>query len=353
MDVDTVDRVRSPRTVMVRIAWIVVGIAVLLWRSGWGRFPDARFLAAEVVPHLPTLPRMDALFQYLYWSPIGTWTAWSVRATSEGWFDVVHLVALAGFATATAVVVVRRHGWGSAAVIGAAFVGSQAGVVCLFWVGSYDVFMVGLTSLLVVVRDRRVQAIVGFALAFTAFEQSVIVLALLVVLSFVGVVDDRRRFVPAAIGLVAGRVILGLWLASQDVHNGRLEFIRHFGVSHFVEQFWSGLPWLIITGLGASVVAIVFALRGETWRVRIVFVATIVATLLPVALSEDQTRVFALLTWPLVLALLLKYSARADDRSLRLAALSTLAVAVVVPGIVVWTGRAQLAAHHVLRVLRG
>lgn len=334
------------------VMWCAIGIVILLWRSGWGSFPDAEFLATRVVPSLPSLPRMDPLFQYLYSSPIGAWTARLVGATSVGWFDVVHLVAFAAFVVATAVLVVRRWGLNAGALVGAAFVGSQAGVVCLFWVGSYDVFMVGLSSLVVVVHDRRVQALLGFALAFTAFEQSVIVLVLLLLLSFVDIVEDRWRFVATAAGLVMGRIVLGLWLAANDVHHGRLEFLRHFGVQHFLDQFWTGLPWLLLTGLGASIVAVVFALRAEGARAQLMFVAVLIVALVPVALSEDQTRVFALLTWPPVLALMVRFASRADGRAVRTVSLATLGASVVIPGVVVWTGHARLAAHHALRTLR-
>ena len=348
------DTERTVRPPVWRIAlWSVVGLLVLLWRSGWGRFPDAEFLATEVVPRLPSLPRMDPLFQYLYWSPIGAWTAWLVRATSEPWFDAVHLVAFAAFAVGVAVLVVRRVGWNGGAVVGAAFVGSQAGVVCLFWVGSYDVFMVGLSSLVVLVRDRRAQFVLGLALAATGAEQAAIVLVLLLALSVVGLVDDRRRLGMTVIGLVLGRLLLWWWLATEDVHHGRLTFLQQVGVSHMLRQFASGLPWLVVTGFGSSVIAIVWALRGRPLRVVVVFVLTIVSALVAVALSEDQTRVLALLTWPLILALLLQATESATPGSMRAVARWTLGVGALMPGVVVWAGHARLATHHALRALLG
>lgn len=333
--------------------WVFLGVAVLVWRAGWGSYADAEFLATRVVPALPSLPRQDALFEYLYSSPIGTFVAAVVHAETLRSYQLLHLGVFGAFAAVIGVLVVRHHGVVTGALVGSAFVGSQASVVCLFWLGSYDVFTVGLTSLLVVLRNRIAAALVGFTLAFANAEQAVIVIALLAVLSLVGLFKDPRRLLSAGIGLLVGRVLLGWWLSANDVHHGRAYFFQHFGLAHFLDQFWSSLPWLVLTGLGASVVTVIFALRNEkSWRTRLVFVAALIAALVPVAISEDQTRVFAVITWPLVMSLSLRFGATGERRHIGHVALGTLVAAAAVPGIVIWTGRVNLATHHVLRRLR-
>lgn len=345
-----------PLTVMLRrLGWIVAGLVVLSWRAGWGSFPDSQWLATEIVPALPSLPRIDPLAQYSLYSPIGSFLAAIVGAHTETAFDVVHVVVMIAFAGAVGVLVVRRAGWTAAGLVGATFVGSQTGVVLLSWIGSYDVFTVGLTSLLVVTRDRRLAAALGFVVAFAGFEQGAFVLVALFVLALVGVgVGDgsRNRLVWAGVGLLLGRVALGVWLRANDVTHGRDWFLRQFGVGHFLEQFVHGLPWLLVSGLGAALLTVVVAVvHLPTRRARIVTVVVLLVALVPVALSLDQTRVLAVLTWPVLMALALDHARRDTSVSVRRLSMGTLGLAALVPGIVVWEGRAQLSTHSAWRWL--
>ena len=334
-------------TVLRRVAWIVLGLLVLAWRAGWGSFPDSRWLATEIVPALPSIPTLDPLAQYSLSSPLGAFLAAIAHADTSTAFELLHLVAMAVLALVVATMVVRKHGWTASALVGAAFVGSQTGVVLLAWIGSYDVFTVGLLSLLVVVSDRRVAAVLGLALAFSAFEQSAIVLLALFVLALVGIGGTRARLAWAAGGLVLGRIVLEVWLRSNDVTHGRWWFLRQIGIGHVLRLFGHGLPWLLVTGLGATVVAVVVAIAAlPSRRSRAVVVGVLLAALVPTALSLDETRVFAVLTWPVVMALLLDHAGRVDASAVRRLAGWTLALAAIVPGLFVWEGRAQLANHH-------
>lgn len=339
-------------TIVRRGAWIALGLAVLVWRAGWGPFPDARWLATQIVPALPSVPPLAPLDQFTLSSPLGAFLAALVRAHDETSFELLHLAVMIGFAVGIGVLLVRRHGWTVAALVGSVFVGSQTSVVLLSWIGSYDVFTVGLTSLLVIVRDRRIAAGAGFLLAFSGFEQSVFVLLALLAVSSVGIGRDRGRLAGAAIGLAVGKVALEVWLRANDVTRGRFWFLQHTGASHVLLQFVQSLPWLVVTGLGASVVAVVVALRSLSGgRARLTVVGVLVAALVPVALSLDQTRVLAILTWPVVMALVLDHAERVAPEAVARLSRWVLALAAIVPGIVVWEGRAQLSAHSAWRVL--
>ena len=339
------------RTALTAI-WIVVGAAVLAWRGGWGEFPDASWLATTIVPALPSLPTVDPLAQYSLSSPIGSMVVAALHVRGVGGFEVVHVVAFLALAAVVGVLVVRRWGWTAAGLVGAAFVGSQTAVVLTGWIGSYDVFTVGLTSVLVTVRNRWVAALVGVLLAFAGFEQAAFVLVALAALSLVRVGADRWRLAWAAIGLVVGRVALEVWLRANHITHGRAWFLREIGLGHVLRQFVHGFPWLLVTGLGATVVAVVVAIvHLPSARARIVAIGVLVAALVPTALALDQTRVFAVLTWPIVLVLLVDHAVRSDAAAVRRLSLITLGVAAIVPGIVVWEGRAQLATHHPWRWL--
>lgn len=338
------------RRAVVTALWVVVGALVLAWRAGWGVFPDADWLATRIVPALPSLPPLAPMEQYSMYSPIGSFVVALLPVRGAVGFELVHLGVLAVFVVALGVLVVRRHGWTTAGLVGAGFVGSQTAVVLLAWIGSYDVFTVGLTSGLVVVRDRRIAALLGGAAALAGFEQTAFVLFALLALSFVGIGGPRVRLAWAAIGLVIGRIALEVWVRANGVTHGRVWFLRETGVGHVLGQFGRSLPWLLLGGLGATVVAVVVAvIELPSVRGRIVVVGVLAAALVPTALALDQTRVFSILTWPVVLALLLDLADRADPPQVRRLAMATLAVAAVVPGIVVWEGRAQLSAHNLWR----
>lgn len=335
-----------------RVAWVVAGVAVMVWRSGFGSFPDTPLFARVIVPALPSLPRLAPQAQYVLSSPIGAVVASLFRATSEASFDLVHIGVFIGFAVVVGVLVVRRDGFGPAALVGAGFVGSQTSVILLAWIGSYDVFTVGLTSMLVVVRRWWAMAMIGFLLAFAAFEQGLIIIGMLLVLSAFGMFDRWRGLLWALGGSAIGRILLQVWLRANDATHGRLWFLRSAGLEELLGQFWRSLPWLIPTALGATVVVLVVALASEPrWRDRIVVIVLLVACLVPVAVSLDQSRVYAVLSWPIVMVVLLRYARRSDRREIAGLSMITLGLSAIVPGVFVWEARAQLARHHLARVL--
>ena len=340
-------------TVVRRCAWVLVGLAVLFWRAGFGVYPDAQFLATKLVPALPSLPHVAPLDQYLLGSPIGAIVAAIFNATTERSFELVHVVVFIGFVIGIAVLLCRKFGVRAAALVGAGFIGSQTSVILMAWIGSYDVFTVGLSSLLLLVRSRWAALVIGFLLTFAAFEQGLIILLLLGVLALLGMIEHKVNLLWAAGGLVVGRLLQQIWLSANHVTEGRSSFLQQQGVHVFLDQFWKGLPWLLPTCLGVTIVAVAVAISSEQgWRNRIVVVSLFIACFVPVAVSFDQSRIYAILTWPMVMVLLLRYSKRAEDRDVERLSMLTLGLAAIVPGIFVWTGKAQLAKHHLVRLLR-
>ena len=146
--------------------------------------------------------------------------------------------------------------------------------------------------------------------------------------------------------------MLQFWLHANDVTHDRLWFIRTTGTDVLLDQFWRSLPWLLPTALGATVVAVIVSLVAEPrWRERIVVITLLVLCLVPVAFSLDQSRVYAVLSWPIVMVVLLRHARRTEDSDVERLSVLTLGLAALFPGIFVWEGRAQLARHHLMRVL--
>ena len=69
---------------------------------------------------------------------------------------------------------------------------------------------------------------------------------------------------------------------------------------------------------------------------------TLAAPLLATVVTEDQTRVFAVLSTPVLLALVLATVVRAPERLARPLALAA-GIAVLIPGFFVWKGAGHLA----------
>jgi len=343
----------TTRIFLQRIGWVVTGLAVLFWRAGYGSYPVSELFATQVVPALPSLPQFPPLAQYVLSSPIGAVVASVFNATTERSFDLVHVGVFVGFATTIAILLCRRAGIRAAALIGAGFVGSQTSVILMSWIGSYDVFTVGLTSLLVLVRNRWTAFAIGFLLTFAAFEQGLIIFAVLGVLAMTKMYESWKQLIWAAAGLLFGRLLQYLWLNANHVTEGRVSYFQQQGIHIFLDQFWKGLPWLLPTCLGVTIVAVAVSVASEPrWRNRLVIVGLFVACLVPVALSFDQSRIFAILTWPLVMVLLLRYENRSEKETVRRLSMLILGLAALLPGVFVWTGKAQLAKHHVLYVLK-
>jgi hypothetical protein len=335
------------------VAWCAIGTTILFLRAGVGSYPFAKLYASQVAPGFPHFPEMPALFQFPFNSPIGIPPAAALGIHTENAYDLMHLGFLALFTIATGWLVRRRWGAMATAAVGVAFVGSQAAVVCLYWLGSYDIFTVGLSSMLVAVRNRWAAGAIGFLLAFAAFEQGLLILLMLLALCAVRMHDGARTLVVCGAGLVVGRIVLWRWLTSNGIHYGRAYYFEFHGADHFLSQFWRCLPLLLLTGFGATVVLVAVAIWTETsWVTRAVPLLLLTLVLVPVAITEDQTRVFSILTWPLAMVLVLRYSQRARRAALRKTLVATLALAAIIPGVVIFKARTTLSTYHVLRVLR-
>src|SRR5262249_15452643 len=117
----------------------------------------------------------------------------------------------------------------------------------------------------------------------------------------------RRTYLAGLGGSVLGGVVLTAWLRANGITHGRSYWISFFGPSHFLHPFAHSLGAPLLPPLGGAVVVVVAALAWgvRRGRARAAWIGALVLPLLPVALTEDQTRVYAMITWPIVLALVL------------------------------------------------
>ena len=233
-------------------------------------------------------------------------------------------------------------------VAAVAFVALPISVVLQSWVGSYDAWVFMLATTIVVVRSREVALLAGFGLALANFEQGLIIVVLLMLVAWAGIEGSIARCGAAGVGLGSGRVALGVWLSRNGVRHGRLDFVRRQGIRYPVsvaERHWVLLA-LGLLGVGLPLVAAI----ASTGRRELVLTLTVaMVAIAPMLVSTDETRVYALITWPPLLALAMGAAARNPER-LRRVLRPTLAVAVILPGWFVWFGRPFLSQFHWLRL---
>ena len=338
--------VRSP--LGLDLAWVGALVALSLFRNGFGVQANREFFAVRFVDALPGVPRLQPLNQWALWSPLGPIAARIAGLHSVSGFVALHVaVVIAGLAVLCVAV---RNQYGSIAMRVAllAFVALPISVVLQSWLGSYDAWTFLLSTTIVVTRSWKLAAVAGFALAFANFEQGAVILVLLGVIAALGLHGSIHRIAWASAGLLAGRIALGLWLTHNGVHYGRLDYQRHYGIDYFITA--ATRSWLL---LALSLVAVAVILVGNLFtggsRQRVAIAIVLVAAIAPIFLGADETRVYALATWPPLLALLLGESVRSPDR-LRRAIAPTIALALLVPGFFVWDGHPYLADYHWIRL---
>jgi hypothetical protein len=327
-------------------------VAYALVRCGFGAYPGTGIML-DITHRLPSIEPLAPLAQTFQYSPIGPLLAFLVRAESRSAYLALHAVVLLGGSMWMAWLIARRWSPSVAMFVAVTFVVSQAGLVALAWVGSYDVYSLLLGSMVVVTSSDRVAAAAGFLAAFAVFEQVAISLALLTVVMHVVGDARRNRFLAGVAGAVAGRLVLTLVLHSNDVTHDRRRWLEEFGLEHFLEQFGDAVPLLLLTAFGGAWVIVVACLRvgAATWRARGVWIAALALPLVPTAITEDQSRVYAIVTWPIVLALLMTAVPALSVRQMRSIGIGALVLGLAIPPVFLWRGEPTLAEHHLWHLL--
>jgi hypothetical protein len=321
----------------------VAGALLALVHSGVGAYPFAGYFAADVAPHWPDLPAdVPPLFQYLFWSPIGPALGRLLGIASRGPYLTLHALVLVAGLGAFAEVARRRAGATATSAALLVIAAAPAATVVLAWSGSYDTFTVVLALVLVVCRSTPATAALGALLAFSAVEHGAIVIGLLVLLAVAGVWGELRPLLAAAAGLVTGTAVLIVWLRAQGIDHGRAYWLDHFGLRYFLRMTGQGWPLLLVGAFAALWPLAVTLVRQAPVGRRLPIAAALAVPALPTLVTEDQTRVFAVLSLPVLVALTLAQAQR-DPRPLRRPLAAAVVVALVTPGFFVWKGSAHLA----------
>jgi hypothetical protein len=289
-------------------AWkLILVIALLtLFKTGIWYIPNLG--ASQAIAQNPfTNPFPDPNAHYLFWSWLGLFLAWLIGATGKWQFFVFHLFFSVAFTLLFIRVTFNTLSNDLARSSLVLFSVLPVSATAYFWVSSDSITLFLMLLALAFPRSLAFTFIVGLLLGMQHFEQGFFAAAGLL---FAIAISHRQGYalkyswkfcLLLLIGVIAGKFLLfGLFgHYSINVNSGRMHWLRehlHLLLNQFFFHFhyiiWSvlGLGWLV-------------ALRFTDWGVKSVpFFLALAGLCLLLPVSGDQTRVLAIITFPLVSA---------------------------------------------------
>ncbi|MGQ0679928.1 MAG: hypothetical protein ACT4OM_09810 [Actinomycetota bacterium] len=282
----------------------VVLLAAGILKSGIWYFPNQdAYRQIAVNPFMNPFAEADS--HYLMWNWLGPFIAWLLGASGFWLFFALHFLFAAAFTALFLTITVKRLSDRNARVAMVLYFLLPVSATSFFWVG-----MDGLTLLLMMAifafPGRRLLALTGgILLGLQHFPQAAVALGLLLVALFL---DRRRRgqlkvtlswCVVALAGVVIGKLGLVLLFRSTglEVATDRAYWVGElFPV--LIDQFWKNFQLMIWSVLGLGWLVLVKSLDGKR---SLPFLLPFAGSLVLLFLVFDQTRVLAVVTFPLLL----------------------------------------------------
>jgi len=245
----------------------------------------------------------------------------------------------------------RRLGSDAARVVMICFLLSPVSVVLLMWLGYYDSVTYLLQCLLFFSGSVLGNILIGFVGGLNHFP--VMLISGVGLLRFRNVTGDQRsrrwQIAGYLLGLGGGYAALGAYQRHYHLalQYDRLSYVKLMGVkgiAHYLLENWLAALFSLYNVLWIVVLLIAFCLYRRNRRA-FWYLAGINAVFLAVsALATDTTRVFALLSWPLLTwSVLLILGWERDEGAasygeLRRFLSAVLIAGLLVPRLLVWNG---------------
>jgi hypothetical protein len=317
--------------------WVLVAaaFAVSVVLHGLGAAPHIAWI--ETVSRDPFTDQLGN-GSWVYSSPLGPLIGWATgvqNITGLTWLGFLWNIA-AIMLTVYAVAVWRTETAGRMTAV--AFFCSPVSNLSTTWLGQTDTFTV-LAATLVTIGPVWAAGAGGVLLGFNHFEQGVFIVAAAAIIRLaVWRRRDRRPVVAMIGGLAVGRVLLWVYhdLSNIDAGSARKDFVEAQGVSGFVEVWRGDLPTLIFSVYNVAWIAVIAMIRDVNPRTRWTLIALQAALTVPVLLTFDMTRVYALVTWPILIATCVWAANHTDEAKMRQWTVYLAGLALVVPHIMFW-----------------
>lgn len=275
---------------------------------------------------LPWLPELGD-HGYLSGSLAGPIVARLLGIHGPGPYELLHGVILVGGIGLLLVTVNRRRGARATRLVAVALASAPVLVENLTNLGSYDVFTLMLGSFLALAEGWQAVLALSFGLGLFHFEMGVFI-ALALLMS--GPKHPLGRRLDAACmfgGLLAGKLILSAYLADL----GALGHNRFTDTLHWVSTdvgALSKLPIWVLLLIGLTIAYSLFGAawpwvdlllrkHGSEWGQPRRATWALLLLLVPALLADDVSRVYAMITWPTLLSLVLAAEHNGSETSLR------------------------------------
>lgn len=240
---------------------------------------------------------VDPSGEFIYGSPLVPLIAHHLGFVDAGSIVALHLALVAGGLIGVAYLIATWVNDLASRLYVAAWFASPLAHVQVTWLGQPDPVTMA-SAAVVTVGPAWACGVGGLLLGFNHFEQGVFILT-----AAAAVRSLRGSLAPVAwamIGLVTGRALLQAYFSAAGLNASRVGYVTDRGVMHFLDM-WSGVwPWIVFSVYATLWVPLIVMWRRSSRTDRIVLAAAQVVLTVPVLVAADMTRVYALITWPIV-----------------------------------------------------
>jgi len=334
---------------------VVVGLLDVL-KNGMAEDPDIGFWL-KISSAFPNAVHIPSGAKYLMASPIGPALAHALGIHGYLPYATLHMaVVLLGFG----ILVLGLYRAGGRLAVGAgvtAFFATPLSNILLS-LGAQDPFTFLFMTIVVLFESPVLALLAAAGLAVSHLEVGIFTIVTVIVLR---ILDDRPVKLTTVAALVAGLAGGTVGLELYERHAGvsaeaRASFIKQAGVRTLVTDFFDELPTWLFSTFNAFWLFLV-ALYGRVWRHKVTRASIVLASVAGAVtvVTLDETRVFALLTWPLVLWLTVHAARTFDTRLVRRVTAVTFVAALVLPRVIVFEGHASVsfAYYFVTKFFKG
>jgi hypothetical protein len=255
-------------------------------------------------------PFKDPTAHYLFWNWLGPFLGWRFRIHNPQSFLYFHFLFSIAFTVVFLSYIFLNLEERDARTSLVLFLAIPASATAYFWVGMDSITLAVIMLMLVARKRALVTLLLGVALGMQHAEQGFFAFgALLCAL----VLSDFMKFnagftiswaAASLAGVVAGKVILILIFHHYgiQVNSGRSYYLRQYG-QMYASMFYYHFQYVVWSVLGVGWLAVAkFAERGKS---ALPFLLPLFGLLLMLPIIGDETRVLAIVSFPLVAAFLL------------------------------------------------
>jgi hypothetical protein len=288
--------------------FIALLLAVSFVKTGIWYMPNVDgWRAIAVNPFRNPFP--EPYNHYLFWNWLSPFAAWALGLRNEWPFLYFHLLFSVAFTCTFIALIWTQFEERNARTALVLFLAVPASATAYFWVGMDSVTLFLMLLLFVVRRHLWLVLPIGVLLGMQHFEQGTVALGALVLallLSFVlktGTEYSIRWAIASLVGVVVGKIVLLLIFSHYAIYvnSGRAYLLQWYRM--YVGFFYYHFQYVLWSVFGAGWIAIAkYAERGKS---AVPFLVALCGLLLLLPLVADETRVFSIVSFPLLATYLL------------------------------------------------